>query len=103
MAKTWPATVAAGAVALTMLSLSSTAAWAAPPPAGSLSPGAPVQALRGGSASSGPSRHGNALSENFEEFPLGSTWAEGSTHGPWFAKYAGFGSISVVNDGSQVL
>jgi hypothetical protein len=43
------------------------------------------------------------FSDDFESFPVGDVWAEGTMHGAWQAVFDGFGQVWIASDGSNVL
>lgn len=43
------------------------------------------------------------FSDDFEGLTAGAAWADGSTHGAWYSRYNGYGTVTVEADGDQVL
>ena len=44
-----------------------------------------------------------SLTEDFESLSTATSWADGSTHGPWKSRFDGYGRVGVEHAGSKVL
>ncbi|MCL4232011.1 MAG: DUF1080 domain-containing protein [Dehalococcoidia bacterium] len=43
------------------------------------------------------------FADDFEALPVGVAWADSTTHGAWYSRYNGYGTVAVEQDGDRVL